>query len=63
MKYKIMTKDRNWTIKENLTEKQAEKFWNQHYIGNTGHLDHVAVDENDKGYVLTSEGFIEENSF
>jgi hypothetical protein len=36
-----MTKDEQWTIKDNLTEEEAISFWNENISGNTSSLDRI----------------------
>jgi hypothetical protein len=56
--YKIMTKDEQWTMKDNLSEKEAVDYWISNIQGNVSSLDRIIQDDEGNDYDI-HEGHLE----
>lgn len=60
MKFKITTKDEQWTMAENMTEEETVKFWNNKYSGTTAVLDYIILGDDGCQYEET-EGMLKKH--
>lgn len=59
MKYKIMTKDKQHTMKDDLTEKEAVSYWNS-IRRSVASWDRIIVGDDGKEYVVIYGAWLEE---
>ena len=56
VKYKIMTKDEQWTIKDNMTAMDAVDYWMNNINGNVSSLDRIIQDDEGNDYNVCEKG-------
>lgn len=55
-KYKVMTKDRQWTMREDLTEQEAVEYYCDNIMYTVASLDRVILDQDNNVYEVILDG-------